>query len=327
MLVIGNGGSLGTGAIANFGTLRINRTDTSTFANDVTGCGPVEHNGTGTTTFTANKTYTGPTNINAGTVVIQDETSLGNSRRRASPSPAAPPSTSPPASPRNGIDFGAKQFTVGGTGVGGNGAIVNHGGLNQINAFEIVTLTADTLVNTNGTGTTQRPLRLPPHRRRGRRRHRRLRAERLHADQDRRRVSSASSTSRSALATSSSTKASSPSSSRTRIPDNGGTITYNNGTTAQWFNNAELADQSRPMIFNGSVSTGNADNDPAHIDANMTINGTLNHITLANQNATQTTLAGNLTGPGALTKAGGNLLILAGTPTPTPAARPSTAAR
>ena len=39
-------------------------------------------------------------------------------------------------------------------------------------------------------------------------------------------------------------------------PDIGGTITYNNGTTAQWF--ANTGQVTRPMVFNGNVQKLNA---------------------------------------------------------------------
>ena len=72
-LQIGGGGaagSLGTGAVANTGTLTFNRSDAISVGNLISGSGRVIQAGGGTTTLTANNTYTGTTTISAGTLQI-----------------------------------------------------------------------------------------------------------------------------------------------------------------------------------------------------------------------------------------------------------------
>ncbi len=71
-LQFGAGGTTGsiTANITNNSVLAFNRSDTFTFANDITGNGAVEQNGSGTTIFTGTNTYTGGTTINAGTLQL-----------------------------------------------------------------------------------------------------------------------------------------------------------------------------------------------------------------------------------------------------------------
>ncbi|TWT11624.1 autotransporter-associated beta strand repeat-containing protein [Reyranella sp. CPCC 100927] len=71
-LQFGAGGTTGsiTANITNNSVLAFNRSDTFTFANDITGNGAVEQNGSGTTIFTGTNTYSGGTTINAGTLQL-----------------------------------------------------------------------------------------------------------------------------------------------------------------------------------------------------------------------------------------------------------------
>jgi len=67
----GTTGSLGTGSIANNGTLTYNRSDDFAVVNSISGTGNVVQSGTGTLTLTANNTYTGGTLINSnGTIQV-----------------------------------------------------------------------------------------------------------------------------------------------------------------------------------------------------------------------------------------------------------------
>jgi autotransporter-associated beta strand protein len=68
----GTTGSVGTGNIFNSGTFIINRSDDVTIANTISLSGSVNKLNNNTVTFTANTTYSGVTNINAGTLVIQN---------------------------------------------------------------------------------------------------------------------------------------------------------------------------------------------------------------------------------------------------------------
>jgi len=71
-LQLGNGGTTGAilGNVANNGALAFNRSDTVTFAGQISGGGVVNQIGTGTTTLTADNTYTGGTTISAGTLQL-----------------------------------------------------------------------------------------------------------------------------------------------------------------------------------------------------------------------------------------------------------------
>ncbi|WPB83927.1 autotransporter domain-containing protein [Sediminicoccus rosea] len=66
----GTTGSLGTGPITNDGTLILNRSNTLTMNNAISGTGGLIHNGTGTTTLGGTLSYTGPTRVQAGTLVL-----------------------------------------------------------------------------------------------------------------------------------------------------------------------------------------------------------------------------------------------------------------
>jgi len=78
-LQLGNGGAGGSiaGSVLNNGTFAVNRSDTFTLGNVISGTGAFQQNGTGTTILTATNTYTGPTTVNAGTLVVNG--SIANS--------------------------------------------------------------------------------------------------------------------------------------------------------------------------------------------------------------------------------------------------------
>jgi fibronectin-binding autotransporter adhesin len=68
-LQLGNGGTSGSiaGNVVNNGVFAVNRSDTFTFGDVISGTGAFQQNGTGTTILTATNTYSGPTTVNAGT--------------------------------------------------------------------------------------------------------------------------------------------------------------------------------------------------------------------------------------------------------------------
>ncbi len=73
-LQLGNGSTTGsiTGNVVDNAILAINRSNTFTFAGDISGTGALQQNGTGTTilTATSGNTYAGATTINAGTLQV-----------------------------------------------------------------------------------------------------------------------------------------------------------------------------------------------------------------------------------------------------------------
>lgn len=78
-LQIGNGGTsgtLGSGAVTNDGTLTLNRSDSTTWGNLISGSGSVSISGGGTLTLTAGNTYTGSTTLTGSSLVL----SGGNNR-------------------------------------------------------------------------------------------------------------------------------------------------------------------------------------------------------------------------------------------------------
>ncbi|MBB6092422.1 fibronectin-binding autotransporter adhesin [Povalibacter uvarum] len=73
VLQVGNGGAtgtLGTGAVTNNAALAINRSDSLTLGQLISGTGSVRLNGSGTTVLTAANTYSGGTQVNSGTLQI-----------------------------------------------------------------------------------------------------------------------------------------------------------------------------------------------------------------------------------------------------------------
>ncbi|RPH29653.1 hypothetical protein EHN07_05480 [Buttiauxella warmboldiae] len=80
-LQLGNGGTTGsvTSDITNNATLALNRSDTVTLDNIISGSGVVEHNGTGTTVLTGANSWSGGTQLNRGTLRIGENDNLGNS--------------------------------------------------------------------------------------------------------------------------------------------------------------------------------------------------------------------------------------------------------
>lgn len=78
-LAIGNGGSTGSvvGDILDNGILVLNRADTVTFANLVSGSGQLVQGGLGTAVLTAANTYTGGTSIVSGTLQIASDGNMG----------------------------------------------------------------------------------------------------------------------------------------------------------------------------------------------------------------------------------------------------------
>jgi fibronectin-binding autotransporter adhesin len=79
-LQLGNGGTSGSiaGNVVNNGTLAFDRSDTLSYAGQISGSGAVNQIGTGTTVLSGNNAYTGGTSITAGTLQVSADGNLGN---------------------------------------------------------------------------------------------------------------------------------------------------------------------------------------------------------------------------------------------------------
>ncbi|GAA2838004.1 autotransporter-associated beta strand protein [Aminobacter aminovorans] len=80
-LQLGNGGTTGSvlGAISNYnGTLAVNRSDTYTLANSISGNGGFSQNGTGKTILTGTNSFLGGIAVNAGTLNVGNASALGS---------------------------------------------------------------------------------------------------------------------------------------------------------------------------------------------------------------------------------------------------------
>ena len=299
---IGNGGtsgSLGVGPVANEGVLVFNRSDASTTPNAISGAGELRHTGTGAVTLSGNSTYTGPTNIITGTVVVTDETSLGDTAGGpVTVSSGAALDVGGGTTP-NGIDFGPKQIHIVGTGVGGTGAITHSGTVGQNNAFEQVVLTGNATVG--GTGRFD-----------------------IRGDGSALNLADFTLTK---VGTNQFTIVNTSVTGGNIVVDGGvfaiegtssvlenanNTITYNAGTTAQFFD-LQPGALSRPLVFNGNGSfTGNASGTASTVNSNIRLNGNVT-VTNLNNSTGALNLEGVISetgGPRSLTKTGATMLNL-----------------
>jgi autotransporter-associated beta strand protein len=141
-LQVGNGGtngSLGFGAILNNASLVYDRSDSVTNTVVISGTGSVTNQGSGSLTLAAANTYDGSTTIAAGTVVADNNAALGSTLAGTTVANGATLDIGGTAAPA-ARDLGAEVITLSGTGVGGNGALVNNSTNDQINAVERVVL-------------------------------------------------------------------------------------------------------------------------------------------------------------------------------------------
>ena len=112
-LQLTNGGSVG-GNIANNATLSINRTDSSTLSNAVSGSGSLTKAGAGTLTLSGANTYTGATIVAGGTLRIDGNSRLGNTTNTLAISNAGVLEVTAAGTLTNAITIGA-----------GNGVLAN----------------------------------------------------------------------------------------------------------------------------------------------------------------------------------------------------------
>ena len=159
-LEITDGGSLGTGAVAINGTLfAFNRTDTSVFPNAITSdpasTAELHHTGSGSTTLGGNSSYIGATRVLAGTLRPGNSNAFGT---LLDPDPLDSTEIGPVqvlsggavdfngGAATNALTMTAKPFFIAGNGPDGAGALVNTGANGQLNALGRLTLEANASV-------------------------------------------------------------------------------------------------------------------------------------------------------------------------------------
>jgi fibronectin-binding autotransporter adhesin len=130
--------------VLDAGSLTVDQTADVTLANSISGsAGALIKDNTNTLSLSGANSYGGATTIAAGTLMTFNSSSLGATPGgNVTIADDATLDIGGDTSP-NDVNFGAKQFYVAGVGVSSNGVIVNSGGVNQQNAFENITLTAD----------------------------------------------------------------------------------------------------------------------------------------------------------------------------------------
>lgn len=145
-LEVGDGGSSGTigsGQVANDGTLSLNRGDETTLANTIIGSGALLHEGEGTTTLSGANGYSGTTTVAAGILRVTNSNSLGSPGGGAVQVQAGAALDFGGGPAGNAMNLGPKLFLISGDGPSGDGALVNMGANTQNNAFQTLALEAD----------------------------------------------------------------------------------------------------------------------------------------------------------------------------------------
>ncbi|HET6408256.1 MAG TPA: autotransporter-associated beta strand repeat-containing protein [Chthoniobacteraceae bacterium] len=119
--VTSGAGQLGKGAVINNANLVFDRPDDIQISNTISGSGTLNKNNTNVLTLLSGSAYTGPTVVTAGTLRLGSSTALGAADAGTTVQGGASLDV-------NGVLVPVGEvITVSGTGVGGNGAVVNHG--------------------------------------------------------------------------------------------------------------------------------------------------------------------------------------------------------
>jgi len=130
------------------GTLIIDGAASQTLPGIISGAGALTKAGAGTLTLTGNNSYQGLTTISAGTVFAENNASFGSAAEGTVIEPGATLEVGGTIA-ANTFTLNGEMITVSGTGVGGNGAIVNNVGGAQHNAIRKMTLAGDTTFSAN----------------------------------------------------------------------------------------------------------------------------------------------------------------------------------
>ncbi len=285
-LQVGAGGTSGnlpaTGAVTNSGTLAFNRSDASTFGGAVSGTGDVKILG-GTLTLTGAGTYTGPTLVTNGATVkvgLATGPTGGTSPLGAVPGAAVTIYSGSTLDLTPNAGANTTNFGQKQFFIEGTGVgalgVIVNSGASQQLAFEKITLTNDATI-----GGTQR--------------------------YDIRETNGANI---------STLDLQGFSVESTTVMGGTNTVTYNDGTTAQFFSNtATPSTITRPMILNGAVRMGsNSTGNNTVVGSNILLNGGVT-VGISNNVTSVFTLTGTISETGGartLTKTGLSVLNLNG---------------
>jgi autotransporter-associated beta strand protein len=137
-------------AILHGATLTFGSETDATLSSVVEGNGAVAKSGTNLLHILSANTYTGPTHINEGIVRVDQNAPFGPASGGGvvvAPGATLDVGCTPDVGGTRGtnsLNLGTKQFTVSGSGVNGQGAIVNSAAIGQQNALQRVALAGDT---------------------------------------------------------------------------------------------------------------------------------------------------------------------------------------
>ena len=134
-ITLGAGGTLTIGSGGSNGT----------FSGVISETGVLIKSGAGTLTLSGANTFTGAATISAGTVVAQNSEAFGTTAGGIWVASVATVDLGGTMT-ADTLDLGVETITVSGSGVGGNGALVNNGANSQINAVEKLVMAANATI-------------------------------------------------------------------------------------------------------------------------------------------------------------------------------------
>ncbi len=120
-LQIGGGdatGALGTNSVVDNADLWFNRSDNITVSNLISGSGNVQQKGSGILTLSGANAYSGTATVNSGTLKLANTSALGTIAGGTIVQSGG-------TLDLNGLSIGNEPLTIYGTGIGGNGALIN----------------------------------------------------------------------------------------------------------------------------------------------------------------------------------------------------------
>lgn len=148
-LQIGNGGTSGalSGNISDNAAVVFNRSDDLSVDGDISGSGSLSKNGAGVLTLNGNNTFGGAVTVAQGTLQAGSSSALGSTNGSTTINSGATLDIG-----ANNINVGLERISASGTGVGGQGAIVNNSGSATFVGpnVALVTLTGDTTFGGSG---------------------------------------------------------------------------------------------------------------------------------------------------------------------------------